>query len=625
MFDRREAKRQSKKQIKKHYWIFTAVCLLISFWGIQSFFFDATAHFINLFFIEDKSFTQIVNQKDFPLKLLGYKDANDDMVDVFAEVAFGSFERGKEISEAISQERKSNPNEYFKNVKMEYHAGVFANVANTISSGHIFISAYNGICSIVGQDYNAAMIFIIISIIIIFILWACVINVYKVIYRRIFLEGFIYDKVHKKAFIHLIRKKKYFKAVRTMLLASFAKILWMFTIVGGFIKYFSYYMVPYIVAENPDISPVTALKLSKEMMRGHKMQCFKLKLSFILWDLLDFVTLGFAEVVFLNIYKEAFFTNYYVYIRKEAKEKHIENAELLNDDYLYKKADAEKLSEAYSDIYELSQKPQNVNPLHNKVWCFFANILGVVPAYSKREQEYFEYNCERVKIASYESVMQGEVYPDRLNAALNRQKHAKLEFLNYRRHYSICSLIMIFFVISFAGWFWEVIFHIVEDGRFVNRGTLHGPWLPIYGSGGLMVLMILNKLREKPVISFLCSILLCGVVEYITGLVLEFLYHEKWWDYTGYYMNINGRVCAEGLLFFGIGSVAIIYFIAPILDNFLRKLRLRILIPVCAVLVMVFIGDSIYSSFYPNIGKGITDQKIPIIYENIYDTEKSFI
>lgn len=89
------------------------------------------------------------------------------------------------------------------------------------------------------------------------------------------------------------------------------------------------------------------------------------------------------------------------------------------------------------------------------------------------------------------------------------------------RNYSIPSLILIFFCMSFIGWFWEVSSHVVLYHSFANRGVLHGPWLPIYGVGGLLILMLLKKFREKPVVEFLLAVLLCGVVEYFTGLVLE--------------------------------------------------------------------------------------------------------
>ena len=74
--------------------------------------------------------------------------------------------------------------------------------------------------------------------------------------------------------------------------------------------------------------------------------------------------------------------------------------------------------------------------------------------------------------------------------------------LDYKRHYSIRTLILLFFAFSIAGWLWEVTLHIVTKGMLVNRGTMLGPWLPIYGAGGALVLFLLKKLFTRPVATF---------------------------------------------------------------------------------------------------------------------------
>ena len=176
-------------------------------------------------------------------------------------------------------------------------------------------------------------------------------------------------------------------------------------------------------------------------------------------------------------------------------------------------------------------------------------------------------------------------------------------------------MILIFFIFSIIGWLWEVSLHLIEDGTFVNRGVMHGPWLPIYGCGGVLVLVVLNKFREKPLLEFISIIILCGIVEYFTSFYLELTHNGvKWWDYSGYFLNLNGRICAEGLLVFGLGGIAAVYFLSPLLDNLIRKINSKILIPLVTSLVIVFTIDQIYSSKNPNIGTGITDYKIDNMY-----------
>ena len=84
----------------------------------------------------------------------------------------------------------------------------------------------------------------------------------------------------------------------------------------------------------------------------------------------------------------------------------------------------------------------------------------------------------------------------------------------------------------------------------------------------------------------------------------------RWWDYSGYFININGRICAEGLLVFGLGGIAVVYFIAPLLDNIIKKINKNLVLTISIVLISIFMMDKIYSSKYPNVGKGITSYQI---------------
>ncbi len=167
-------------------------------------------------------------------------------------------------------------------------------------------------------------------------------------------------------------------------------------------------------------------------------------------------------------------------------------------------------------------------------------------------------------------------------------------------------MVMVFFIMSLTGWLWEVCLHLISDGCFVNRGFLHGPWLPIYGSGSVLILTLLRRLRRKPLLEFLAIVLLCGCIEYSISWFLEQVYDGmRWWDYGGYFLNLNGRICIEGLLAFGFGGMTIVYVCAPVLERLYRRIPRRILVPVCLILALLFCADLIYSSWNPNLGSGI--------------------
>lgn len=184
--------------------------------------------------------------------------------------------------------------------------------------------------------------------------------------------------------------------------------------------------------------------------------------------------------------------------------------------------------------------------------------------------------------------------------------HKEIIHRTHKRHYTVITYILLFFVFSIIGWLWEVGIHIVEDGVFVNRGTMFGPWLPIYGVGGTLGVILLKKI-ENQVITFSCVVVMCSVIEYLTSWLLERIKHIRYWDYTGYFCNINGRICLEGALVFGFASCAGIYIIAPFVDDILRKVSLKQKVTVCVILIMLFAADFVYSSVHPNVGEGITD------------------
>ena len=178
--------------------------------------------------------------------------------------------------------------------------------------------------------------------------------------------------------------------------------------------------------------------------------------------------------------------------------------------------------------------------------------------------------------------------------------------IGYQRTYSASSLILLFFIFSGMGWIWEVILHIIEDGMIINRGVLAGPWLPIYGAGGILILLLLKKWRRQPFHLFGMIMLLCGTIKYFTSVMLEMLFGVRWWDYSDMLFQLRGRVCLEGLTIFGFGGLFIVYAAAPFLDNRIQKLSTQKRRILCMLLLLLFTGDLLYSFLNPNMGFGIT-------------------
>ncbi len=171
---------------------------------------------------------------------------------------------------------------------------------------------------------------------------------------------------------------------------------------------------------------------------------------------------------------------------------------------------------------------------------------------------------------------------------------------------SILSYIFLFFIFSIIGYIWEVGLKLVQTGNLINTGSMHGPWLPIFGSGGILILFFLKKSKKKPVLVFILSLLICTTMKYLASYILELTTGLRWWDYSNYLININGRICLEGAVVFGIAGCIVLYVAEPFFSKGFNLVSKKAQITICIFLIILFTGDAIYSHYHPNMGEGIT-------------------
>lgn len=605
MKTRKEMKRAARKSLKKHYLMFVAICLIAAFLGSE---FSSSLDAV-------KSYSQEREIADNPGTGLT-TGSSAGLIDVIEEAIMGNEEASRDLSQRIQEERIEQSQE--EDGPMGRSRGHLAKAVNGITSGTLLVGLLSTVNSVIGSSNVTFAILAIFAALLILSTWFFFCNIYIVVARRMFLEGRCYESVPIDRFLFLIRVKKWIKVSATMFVEFFYLCLWSLTIIGGIIKVYSYYMVPYIIAENPDLSPNQAITLSRRMMQGHKWECFIFEWSYAGWFLLGIVTFGLSAILYSNPYQVAAFCEYYAELRKEAKAKNLPGAELLNDAYLFDPPSRSVIDATYQDVIAIMERPDEDIAYPGKVRRSLANCFGVVFTNNPQEQAYEQHEADKIRIKKLTDDVEGKSYPGRLFPIPETEKRSRLESLYYMRRYSIWSLIMMFFLFSFIGWIWEVSLHLIQGDGFVNRGVMYGPWLPIYGAGGILILTLLYKVRNRPALAFGCAILLCGVIEYFTSYFLEMLHDEVWWDYSGYFLNLNGRICAEGLLIFGLGGMFVVYTLAPLIDNFVKRIRLRRLIPISVLLIGLFLADQIYSFQHPNTGKGITDyDKNALIRQNI--------
>ena len=367
----------------------------------------------------------------------------------------------------------------------------------------------------------------------------------KVGEARLYLESMYYKKTRFKTLSYAFKKKRYVNSVVAIVETKLFLTLWKLTIIGGAIKNYSYKMVDFIIAENPSIKPKDAILMSRKMMDGYKWKAFLIDLTFLPWNILVIITFGIAGI-YVGPYYRCIYTKLYEKLRTKYIEDKNYNYELLNDTALYSNPENK-------ETYDLATNEEKVNKL-------------------------------------------------------------KAEYLKINKEYDLWDFILFFFIFAFFGWLLEVGLFIFQYGVFVNRGTLYGPWLPIYGFGCAVIILITSKLstskfekfETNPFNTFIAVTILCTIMEYLTSYLIEKFTGNMYWNYSGIFMNLNGRVCLENSLFFGIGGTFCIYVAGPFLKRHIHKLRMATKSIACYVLVSLILIDSLYSVKFPHEGEYIT-------------------
>lgn len=304
-------------------------------------------------------------------------------------------------------------------------------------------------------------------------------------------------------------------------------------------------------------------------MNGAKWKLFELDISFLGWNILAFITFGISSLYSSPYYKSTL-TEIYRLQREEYKRKKLFNYEMLNDDVLF---DRELLKTTYKELTN-----EDIESIQN--------------------------------------------YPGTFRIVKNKPQ------FEFHHEYDLVSLILLFFVFSIAGWCWEVLLFMFRDGKFVNRGTLYGPWLPIYGVGCTLFIILLqiggeknhfSKIANKPFLTFIAIAIVASIVEYFSSFWLEAITGMKYWNYEGIFMNLNGRICLEGAIFFGLGGSFCLYIVAPFIHKKINNISQSKKIAVCIILIILMTLDKSITLVYPHQGEGITEYAKTDIEDSIHD------
>ena len=159
----------------------------------------------------------------------------------------------------------------------------------------------------------------------------------------------------------------------------------------------------------------------------------------------------------------------------------------------------------------------------------------------------------------------------------------------------ISSYILLFFTTAFLGWLMEVVCKLIQFRRFVNRGFLTGPILPIYGFGALSILLVCVPIQENALLVALAGTAVASAVELVTGWAMEALFHVRYWDYSNQPLNLNGYICALSVATWAVFSAIIVCVVHPLLRPMVLRLPPQMALVAACVLTVFALVDTVFA------------------------------
>ncbi len=173
--------------------------------------------------------------------------------------------------------------------------------------------------------------------------------------------------------------------------------------------------------------------------------------------------------------------------------------------------------------------------------------------------------------------------------------------LDKKKKIGIISLIIV--ISGLFGWIYEFIFYYFNGGMKIwyMQGGNFLPWINIYAIGALFILKLTYRYKNKPLIVFLLSIIITGIIEYISGLLIFEILHKRYWDYNVEILNfgnINGFICLRSVLFFGVSGLILVYLITPLCIKLSKR---KYFFQISIILLSLVLIDELYNLVITNI------------------------
>lgn len=180
--------------------------------------------------------------------------------------------------------------------------------------------------------------------------------------------------------------------------------------------------------------------------------------------------------------------------------------------------------------------------------------------------------------------------------------------------YHIYQWLLFFYIYCFVGWVWESTYVSIRKRRFVNRGFLYGPWIPLYGTGWLVMLVCALPLKDNLFLVYISGMFGATLLELVTGLAMEKIFKVKYWDYSNQKIQFKGYICLSSSLFWGLLAVLVIKWVHAPFERLVLAVPRPMAIAFVIVLSILFVVDVGFS-----IKTALDMRRILVALERIHE------
>lgn len=158
-------------------------------------------------------------------------------------------------------------------------------------------------------------------------------------------------------------------------------------------------------------------------------------------------------------------------------------------------------------------------------------------------------------------------------------------------HYTAVHWLFFFYIYCFLGWCFESAYVSIKSGKLVNRGFMRGPFLPLYGSGAMMMYAVSMPFQDNIILTYIAGVIGATALEYVTGVAMETLFKVRYWDYSSKPFNFQGHICLRSSIAWGFLTILMTRVIHKPIERLVMSIPLNVLSYVTIAVTVYMVAD----------------------------------